>query len=355
MRPGTRLALGLAALVLLAALTGGALEPRILNGKVEARGLAAGLEREFRALVGEQNAPAWISYAVPVVAGSGRLCCGEVRRGVACRGRCGLERSWNGIVRTKGCSAYLEGPRRLLVLFRAAQGRVEKIRIFSEDCELDAGGRKVFWLGDAQPEESIELLRGFAASEGGEFAGQAVAAIALHADAAADQVLESFVAPSQPPELREKAVFWLGQARGRRGYQVLKRLLERDGSSELKEEVVFALHVSPVPEAVDTLVAAARAHPSEEVRSKALFWLAQKAGKRAAAAITDAVANDPDTKVKKQAVFALSQLPAEEGVPLLIQVARTNRNPAVRKKAIFWLGQSDDPRALAFFEEVLLH
>jgi len=34
-------------------------------------------------------------------------------------------------------------------------------------------------------------------------------------------------------------------------------------------------------------------------------------------------------------------------------VARTNRNPAVRKQAIFWLGQSKDPRALQFLEEIL--
>jgi HEAT repeat protein len=89
------------------------------------------------------------------------------------------------------------------------------------------------------------------------------------------------------------------------------------------------------------------------VRGQALFWLAQKAGKKAAGAISSAIDNDPDTEVKKKAVFALQQLPDGEGVPMLIQVARANRNPAVRKQAMFWLGQSGDPRALAFFEEVL--
>ena len=43
----------------------------------------------------------------------------------------------------------------------------------------------------------------------------------------------------------------------------------------------------------------------------------------------------------------------KHGVPKLIEVARTHRNPAVKKQAMFWLGQSRDPRALAFFEEVL--
>ena len=52
-------------------------------------------------------------------------------------------------------------------------------------------------------------------------------------------------------------------------------------------------------------------------------------------------------------MFALSQLPKDQGVPKLIHVARTNRNKEVRKDAMFWLGQSNDPRALAFFEEVL--
>ena len=52
-------------------------------------------------------------------------------------------------------------------------------------------------------------------------------------------------------------------------------------------------------------------------------------------------------------MFALSQLPKDEGVPLLIQVAKNNKNPAVRKQAIFWLGQSQDPRALDFFAQVL--
>jgi HEAT repeat protein len=105
---------------------------------------------------------------------------------------------------------------------------------------------------------------------------------------------------------------------------------------------------------VDAIIGVARHDPSAHVRGQALFWLAQKAGKRAAA-ITEAIENDPETDVKKHAVFALSQLPKDEGVPLLIQVAHTSGNPAVRKQAMFWLGQSQDPRALAFFEQILSH
>jgi hypothetical protein len=37
-----------------------------------------------------------------------------------------------------------------------------------------------------------------------------------------------------------------------------------------------------------------------------------------------------------------------------MDVARNNRNPEVRKQAMFWLGQSKDPRAVQFFEDILL-
>ena len=94
-------------------------------------------------------------------------------------------------------------------------------------------------------------------------------------------------------------------------------------------------------------------HDHQACKGNALFWLAQRAGQKAVGTITAAIENDPDTEVKKKAVFALSQLPKDEGVPLLIQQARTNKNPAVRKQAMFWLGQSKDPRALKFFEEIL--
>ena len=90
------------------------------------------------------------------------------------------------------------------------------------------------------------------------------------------------------------------------------------------------------------------------MRGQALFWLAQRASKqRAAGAINEAIDKDPDTEVKKKAVFAPTQMPKDEGVPMPIQVARGNTNPAVRKQAMFWLGQSKDPRALKFFEDLL--
>lgn len=91
-----------------------------------------------------------------------------------------------------------------------------------------------------------------------------------------------------------------------------------------------------------------------ETRRQAVFWLGQAAGDAASRGL-DSITTDErgNLEVRKQAVFALSQRPADEGVPVLIRVARTSPSRELRKSALFWLGQSEDPRALALFEDLL--
>jgi hypothetical protein len=362
----------LGGLMLATALPVTAQQPRVVNAKMQTRPAAAVLEKEFRTLLSAQGEPAWIGYAVPVIAGQHQMCCyssgDEFTSTSGCCGPCRLESSRGINLSTDEHAASLgtvklEGPDYLVVLFRIEHKRVDRIRAFSEDCQLDAGGLPFTWLTNVQPAESVAWLASFVTAplsdtesetKPSQASQHALTAIALHADPAADRALEGFVSPNQPESLRGHAAFWLGAARGKQGLAVLKRMAHEDPSDRVREKVTFALSVSHEPEAVEEMIRMARSDSSSRVRGQALFWLGQKAGKKAASAITAAIENDPETEVKKRAVFALSQLPKDEGVPLLIQVARTNRNPTVRKQAMFWLGQSNDPRALAFFEEILL-
>ncbi|MGH3116935.1 MAG: HEAT repeat domain-containing protein [Vicinamibacterales bacterium] len=345
---------------------------RIDNATVTRHTAAAGLERTFRPLVKSTTDPFWIAYAVPVVDGDRVMCCWTSSSGTtwieggvavrtssdACCGACSIEPGRNDGINISSRDrttrpVQLEASR-FTVFYRIVSGAVERIRVFSEECGLDAGGRAVQWIDDVKPSESVGLLMSLAdKSTTDRVVDASVTAIALHADQSADAALEVLVGRDRPERLRKKAAFWLGQARGRRGFDTLRRLVADDPSTAFRKSAVFALSQSGEADAVPTLIQLAKRDTSPEIRGEALFWLAQKAGRKAAEAITDAIENDPETDVKKRAVFALSQLPKDEGVPLLIQIARGNRNPAVRKQAIFWLGQSKDPRALAFFEEVL--
>ena len=337
---------------------------RFTNARAETRPAAQGVEREVRAVAARGGA-GWVGYRVPMVAGPRQMCCYDtISDGSGCCGICRLE-SGGGVSMTTGDSIQrgsrvtLEPPTEFLVLARVERGAVERIRTFTPDCDVDAGNMVVVWLTDVKPDDSIAWLSSLVTAtdvtaERERLAKSAMHAIAMHDAPAADRALESFVAPARPEWLRSDTAFWLGNSRGEPGARVLARMIANDPSDRVREKVTFGLSQSKVPAALTTLLGTARNDRSTRVRSQALFWLAQKAGREAVAAISGAIETDPDTEVKKKAVFALSQLPRDEGVPKLINIARNNRNPEVRKQAIFWLGQSRDPRATQFFEEILL-
>jgi hypothetical protein len=91
-----------------------------------------------------------------------------------------------------------------------------------------------------------------------------------------------------------------------------------------------------------------------ETRRQAVFWIGNAAGDKATENLSSLAVNDTiDREVREQVVFALSQRPKAEGIPALMKVARSSKDPELRKKAIFWLSQSNDPRALELFEELL--
>lgn len=319
-------------------------QPAVTNAKFETRSYSGNLSAEIRAA-----SPTWFGYGVKSVRDDNENCCWNGSSG------CWLEKGNQHGTGTESSihPVQLEGSDAVAVLFRVENNAVEKIHVYSLSCPLDAGGLPFVWLTGVTSHASLEFLQKLAMDQADHKADAAVFAIAQHAGSEADGVLEALTEPAQPEKIREKTAFWLGASRGARGTTSLKTMLAKDPSEQVRDKVVFALSISKQPEALDALIQAAKSDSSAHVRGQALFWLAQKAGKRAAATIAGAIENDPNTEVKKKAIFALSQLPKDDGVPKLIEVARSQKNPEVRKQAFFWLGQSQDPRALAFIQDVL--
>ena len=342
----------------------GADAPRIENARLEKEALTAPLAARVKTWAAKAERPQWLGYAVLQMGRERSMCCGDYDAswGNGC-GHCSLEdrdHRTNIISEDEPGTTKLEGPQSMAVLYRAENKHVAKIRVVSVECSLDAGGLPFVWLSGVKPAESVKLLESFVRGtdvdvhDDEHTSRSALTAIALHADPAADRALESFTSSTEPESLRKQTAFWLGAARQKAGLVVLQKMAKGDPSSDVRAQVTFGLSVSHEPDALQELILMAHDDQSTHVRGQALFWLAHKAGQKAVGAITGAIENDPDTEVKKKAVFALSQLPKDEGVPKLIEVAQTNRNREVRKQAMFWLGQSHDPRALAFFEKILL-
>jgi HEAT repeats len=84
-----------------------------------------------------------------------------------------------------------------------------------------------------------------------------------------------------------------------------------------------------------------------------VHWLADVQPAEGVEVLKGLVTSGPSEPVRIHAVSALAV--SKEGIPPLIEVARTTQNAGVRRQAMSSLGRSRDPRALAFFEDVLRH
>lgn len=353
------------ATLLFVAAAAAAQKPRVSDAKLQELNATAGLKATVDGLLQKQTGAFWIGYRIPTAAKERTMCCfdsiDQFRNNDKCCMGCRMESdkggSFNGTV--SNCSQPEPLPY-AFVFLRASGGQLEKVRVFSPDCALEFANLPLYWLEDVKPEQSIDLLTTLAVATDSEGSygkkgpgRQAVMAIAMHDSPAADGSLEKLIQPGQRLSLRENVAFWLGEERGKKGVDLLRKYVKEDPDDSMRAKGTFAFSQSKEPDALKDLIDMARHDQSPHVRGQAIFWLAQIGSKREAEQITEAIENDPDTQVKKRAVFALSQMHDADAVPRLINLAKTNKNPVVRKQAIFWLGQSNDPRALDFLEELL--
>ncbi len=113
-----------------------AAQPKLLvNAKLDTHSAAQGLDHEFQALVAATPQPSWIAYSVPSTR-TMSLGCEFV--------------SHDGAWWSTG-TVHLEPPDHALILFRVVAGAVERVRMLSPDCEIDAGDTPFHWLTDVQP------------------------------------------------------------------------------------------------------------------------------------------------------------------------------------------------------------
>ncbi|MGH7651998.1 MAG: HEAT repeat domain-containing protein [Gemmatimonadaceae bacterium] len=146
----------------------------------------------------------------------------------------------------------------------------------------------------------------------------------------------------------------LGNVPAREAADYLLSIAQSD-RGRMGEKAIFPATIADSADVWPTLIRMARnTDLPRPTRTQSVFWLGQAAGEAATSDLNTLVLdNSVDREVREQAVFALSQRPRDEGVPALIAIARTNKDPEIRKKAIFWLGQSNDPRAIDLFEQLL--
>jgi HEAT repeat protein len=218
----------------------------------------------------------------------------------------------------------------------------------------DVREKAVFWIGEHETNKTLKLLTKTAQRDRStDVREKAVFSIYRMESEKANDVLVDLVYHANKRQVREKAIFWLGQKDSPKAAPILEDIAINDADRELQQKAIFGISQLKDNKSTNILIKLAKKHPNKESRKKAIFWLGQKASKKAAATLEDVAINDDDIEIQKKAIFALTQLDNDRGIPVLIKLAKTHSSRDVRKKAIFWLGQSDDPRALETLVQIV--
>jgi HEAT repeat protein len=216
------------------------------------------------------------------------------------------------------------------------------------DPDPEVREQAVFWLSQVRSEEALAALEAILReSDDPRIQEKAIFAISQHRSPRAAEYLRQYAERADAPvELRENAIFWIGQTEG--GAEYLMGLYGRLRDAELKERTLFGISQQNTAESREWLKGRAM-DPSEdlELRKNALFWTGQMGGFRAQE-LRELYRSFQDPELREQVIFVASQRSGPEAVDFLMEVARDEQDRELREKAIFWLGQSDDPRVAEF-------
>lgn len=334
-------------------------QAQVRNAQIEERDVS--IERAV-ASIGTSAEAVWVGWRVPMVSGLRDLC-GIWSDGVTSVRGATLEDGTRPVAPTiptgAGGVTNLEAGTSLVVWLRVLDAQVERLRVVSDDCPVDAGGRPVIWLRSVPAGDSARYLGAFLAlptppsDHHRRLAASAVMAIALHADPTAETMIDGLLTPTTDAALRRSAADWLARAGGARGFSRLTAIVRSDTDIGVRRAAAAAMVQTRQPDTLTTLWRMAETDTDDEIRAGALAGYAELAPEAELARVTTRLTNEPSQAVRQRAVRGLARRPATSGVPALVALARTSTDAAVRTEAVRALSRSSDPTAIAYLTEVL--
>jgi HEAT repeat protein len=147
----------------------------------------------------------------------------------------------------------------------------------------------IFWIGQSgAPESGAYLRQLFGRIKGEELRKKILFSVSQMGGAENSKWLIGIARDrTQPVEIRKQALFWAGQ--GGASLADLGSLYSTTDEREMKEQLIFVYSQRDEPAAVDKLLEISKRDPDPELRKKALFWLGQSDDPRAAKALQDII------------------------------------------------------------------
>jgi len=224
------------------------------------------------------------------------------------------------------------------------------------DPDQEVREQAVFWLSQVPGDETVAALDSILRDPKTppDIQDKAIFALSQHNSSRSASILRAYAERRDAPaEMREKAIFWLGQRRSPENAQFLKDLYAKMDNDDLKEKIIFSLSQMGGADNYRWLMDIAL-NPKEdiEIRKKALFW----AGQGHNVDVADLVKlydSMSDREMKDQLIFVYSQRREAAALDKLFQIGKNDPDRELRKKAIFWIGQSRDPRAAQYLQDLI--
>jgi tetratricopeptide (TPR) repeat protein len=258
------------------------------------------------------------------------------------------------LARRDPCSVAL----RRKAVFLVSQKRTDQtanilMNVARSDPDQEVREQAVFWLSQVPGSTGLleEILKG---NGDDNIKEKALFSLSQQNEPRAQQILRDFaMRDTESADLRDKAIFWLGQRRSTENTEFLRSLYSRLTNQDLREKVLFSLSQQRGVGNEEWLMNIAL-NPKEdiELRKKALFWAGQ-AGV-AIPELSKLYDRMGESEMKEQVIFVLSQRQSDRtAMDKLFDIAKNEKDPELRKKAIFWLGQSHDPRVQQFLLDLI--
>jgi hypothetical protein len=142
----------------------------------------------------------------------------------------------------------------------------------------------------------------------------------------------------------------LGAVSASEGGAWLLRQAERGSDKVARTAMNAALLVDSLSPGTTLLRMARDSSRSQDVRNSAVFWLGEVVGDRVAATLDSIAYEPGDREVRRTAIMAMARRPKDEAIPALQKLAETLPDRELRRVAIMALAQTRDAQAIAWLE-----
>jgi HEAT repeat protein/outer membrane protein assembly factor BamD (BamD/ComL family) len=221
----------------------------------------------------------------------------------------------------------------------------------------------IHYLGERNDDASIDkLIRIYDSESDPEIKKYAIYALSRNSNAKARQKLLDIARSNANEDVRAQAIQWLANRSDDTLVDELVKMYQADKSPKVRKQVIFSLS-QMVSRGAKFLFAPKAVTTGQGITPPPAGWNVELLGRsernnaeradKAVKALLQLYDAETDEAMKSQMLFAFSQSKSKEGLQKLMQVAKNDTSIAMRKKAVVYLGQSNDPEASKFLEEIL--